>query len=53
MRGSIRAFVGFLIAYGSVGSLDVDPTASELLMVGIAVLGLGIMASGVSAMTQR
>lgn len=53
MRGSIRAFVGFLIAYGAVGSLDVDPTASELLMVAVAVIGLGIMASGVSAMTGK
>lgn len=50
MTGSIRAFVGFMVAYGAVGTLEVDPAASVLVMSAVAVLGLAIMASGVSAM---
>jgi hypothetical protein len=50
MRGSIRAFVGFLCVYGAVGSLDADPSASVLVSVSLAVLGLAIMYSGVRAM---
>jgi Co/Zn/Cd efflux system component len=50
MRGSIRAFLGFLIVYGAVGSLDYDPTASVFEMSVLAVVGLVIMASGVFAM---
>jgi hypothetical protein len=50
MTGSIRAFVGFMVVYGAVGTLEVDPAASLLVMSAVAVLGLAIMASGVSAM---
>jgi hypothetical protein len=50
MTGSIRAFVGFMVVYGAVGTLEVDPAASLLVMGAVAVLGLAIMASGVSAM---
>jgi hypothetical protein len=50
MKGSIRALVGFLIVFGAVGGLDADPSASILLQTSIAVLGLGIMYSGVRAM---
>jgi hypothetical protein len=50
MRGSIRAIVGFIIVFGAVGTMDVDPTASILVQASLALLGLGIMYSGVSAM---
>lgn len=50
MRGSIRVFVGFLIAYGSMGTLEVDATASVVAMTALAVVGLGLMYSGVRAM---
>ena len=50
MKGSIRAFVGFFIVFGAVGSLDYDPSASVLVSVSLAVLGLAIMYSGVRAM---
>jgi len=50
MRGSIRAFLGFLIVYGAVGTLDADPTASVLNMGALAAVGLALMASGVFAM---
>jgi hypothetical protein len=50
MRGSIRALVGFLIAFGAVGGIE----NGEPLMTGVllALAGLGIMASGVSAMNE-
>jgi hypothetical protein len=50
MTGSIRAFIGFMIAFGAVGTLDTDPSASVLVMSALACAGLAIMASGVSAM---
>lgn len=50
MKGSIRAFIGFLIAFGAVGTLDFDPSASLLVQTGIACLGLALMYSGVCAM---
>lgn len=51
MRGSIRTLVGFLMVFGAVGGLD---TGSPLVAcVAIAVAGLALMASGVSAMNSR
>lgn len=51
MRGSIRALVGFLMVFGAVGGMD---TGSPLLAcVVLAVAGLALMASGVSAMNSR
>jgi hypothetical protein len=49
MRGSIRTFVGFFIVFGAVGGLD---TGSATLLQGtlLAVVGLGLMFSGVNAM---
>jgi len=52
MRGSIRAFVGFFIVFGAVGGMDADPTSSVLLGALVAVIGLAIMHSGVSAMNR-
>lgn len=51
MKGSIRVIVGLLVAMGAVGGLD---TGSATLTEGIiaAVIGLGIMASGVKAMNN-
>lgn len=51
MRGSIRTLVGFLMVFGAVGGLD---NGSPLVAcVAIAVAGLALMASGVSAMNSR
>lgn len=51
MRGSIRTLVGFLMVFGAVGGLD---NGSPLVAcVAIAVVGLVVMASGVSAMNSR
>lgn len=49
----IRAFLGFMIAYGAVDTLDADPSASVLKMTAIAVAGLALMAAGVSKMNER
>jgi hypothetical protein len=52
MKGSIRACLGFFIVFGSVGSLDYDPSSSILLAASTAVVGLLLMYSGVSAMNK-
>ena len=48
MKGSIRAIVGFLIAFGAVGGIETGSALIPATLVALA--GLGIMASGVSAM---
>lgn len=50
MQGSIRAFVGFMVAYGAVGTLDAEPNASVIGMTALAIAGLAIMFSGVRSM---
>lgn len=52
MTGSIRALVGFMLVFGAVGGMDNNPDASLLTLIAVAVLGLAIMASGVSAMRK-
>lgn len=50
MRGSIRIFVGLLMAFGAVGGLD---TGNDLLAcTAIAAIGLAIMYSGVRALKE-
>ena len=51
MVGSIRAFLGFLLVFGSVGGLDAGNDLASC--IAIATIGLAIMASGVSAMNRR
>ena len=53
MRGSIRAGVGFMMVFGSVGGLDADPSADLLTLTLVAIVGLAVMASGVFAMTKN
>lgn len=50
MKGSIRVFAGLLIAFGAVGTLDADPSASLLVQTLVACVGLALMYSGVRAM---
>ena len=52
MKGSIRALVGFLIAFGAVGTLELDPSASLFVQVSIALVGCAVMYSGVCAMKE-
>ncbi len=53
MQGTIRFFLGFLITFGAVGTLDADPAASVLIQTGIALVGLAIMASGAMALKNK
>lgn len=49
---AIITIVGFLIAYGAVGTMDIDPTASVVQMTAIAFAGLGLMFAGVNGLTH-
>ena len=53
MKGTIRGCVGFMCVFGAVGSLDYDPSASIVVAISLAVLGLAIMYSGVRAMNSK
>jgi hypothetical protein len=53
VRGSIRFFAGLLVAFGAVGTMDADPSASLMVVVAAAAVGLGLMYSGVRAMQLR
>jgi hypothetical protein len=50
MKGTIRMMVGFLIAMGAVGTIDIDPFVSLASTTLIAFFGTIIMAWGVAAM---
>ena len=50
MKGSIRVAIGFLVVFGAVGGLDNVSDGQLFPLVAVAVLGLAIMASGLSAM---
>jgi hypothetical protein len=52
MRGSIRMLVGFLIVFGAVGSIEVDPNANLMLEMILAGAGLALLFSGVNAMRE-
>lgn len=49
----IRFAIGFLMAFGAVGTLEVDPNASLLTTAILAVVGLTIMAFGVAKIQQQ
>jgi hypothetical protein len=51
MKGSIRVLLGLLLVWGAVGGLDAGN--SLLGCMGIAVLGLALMADGVMAMSKK
>ena len=53
MRGSIRMLVGFLIVFGAVGSIEVDPNANLMLEMILAGAGLALLFSGVNAMKEN
>lgn len=49
--GGFFALVGFLVAYGAVGGIDNDGPLLQL--TALAVVGLALMAVGVSMMNSR
>ena len=51
MKGSIRFFVGLLIVFGAVGGMD-NPENPVMVGLALAVVGLGLMYSGVKAMER-
>jgi hypothetical protein len=52
MRGSIRMLVGFMIVFGAIGTIEVNPDADLLVQIIIALCGLSVMLTGVSAMRE-
>lgn len=49
----IRIILGLIIVMGAVGGMDNDPDASLILLTSIAIIGLGIMHSGVHAIGNK
>jgi hypothetical protein len=49
----IRVIIGLLMAFGAVGTLEVDPDASLVTATLLALAGLGIMALGVAKIQQQ
>jgi len=49
----LRVILGFFLVYGAVGTLDIDPSFSELAALAIAALGLAMMYSGVKSIGSR
>jgi hypothetical protein len=49
----IRVAIGFLLAFGAVGTLEVDPDASLLTTAVLATIGLIIMAFGVAKIQRQ
>lgn len=53
MNGSIRVLAGLLVTFGSAGGLDNATNAELLPLVLTAMVGLGLMYSGVTAMNRK
>jgi hypothetical protein len=53
MSGMIRFFAGFMLVFGAVGTLEVDPDAGLLTTAILATIGLVIMAFGVAKIQQQ
>jgi len=51
MQGSVRTGLGFLLVFGAVGGMD-DPANSLMICIVLAIVGLALMFSGVSAMKE-
>lgn len=52
MKGSIRMLIGFLLVFGAVGGMDAGPAEDFYYQMVMAVVGLGLMFSGVRAMNR-
>ena len=51
MVGSIRTFVGLFLCFGAAGGLD--NSDNLLASLAVALVGIALMYSGVSAMNRR
>ena len=52
MKGSIRAILGLIIVLGAAGGIDTATDSQLNVSILLAVCGLALMASGVSAMNR-
>jgi len=52
MTGTIRTIFGLIIVMAAAGGLDNATDAQLIPLIAVAIAGLGIMASGVSAMKK-
>ena len=52
MQGSIRTIAGLIIVFGAAGGLDNATDAQLIPIIMIAIAGLALMATGVSAMKK-
>ena len=52
MRGPIIMLVGFLIVFGAVGGIEMNPDADLLTLMMVAIGGLIGMLIGVSVMRE-
>lgn len=52
MKGSIRFVVGLILIIGAVGGMDSATDAELLPLIGIAIVGLIVMAWGNSALEK-
>ena len=49
MKGSIRSIIGFFLVFGAVGGLDYGSDMDCVILTIIAMIGLGLMYSGITA----
>lgn len=50
MKGSIRTIGGLLVVFGVAGGIDTATNGQLVTLVGLAIAGLALMASGTKAM---
>lgn len=53
MKGTIRFVVGFLMVFGAVGGMETGTDAQLPMQLGLALVGLLVMASGAGALKQQ
>ena len=52
MKGTIRFVVGFLLVFGAVGGMETGTDAQLPMQLGLALVGLLLLASAASALKQ-
>jgi hypothetical protein len=53
MKGLIRSVIGLFLVFGSIGTLDIDPSSSMIFQGLIALVGVALLGSGVLAMKSE
>ena len=52
MKGTIRFVVGFLLVFGAVGGMETGTDAQLPMQLGLAMVGLLLLASAAGALKQ-